>query len=31
LEDVPEVHTSQMGEDNGSLGAVTDGGLKKRR
>lgn len=30
LEDVPEVHTGQMGEDKGSLG-VADGGLKKRR
>jgi acyl-CoA-dependent ceramide synthase len=30
LEDVPEIHTSQMGESDGK-GVVGDGGLKKRR
>jgi len=29
LEDVPEIHTSQMGESEGKV--VGDGGLKKRR
>jgi acyl-CoA-dependent ceramide synthase len=33
LEDVPEIHTSQMGESDGKgvKGVVGDGGLKKRR
>jgi len=33
LEDVPEIHTSQMGESEGTdvKGVVGDGGLKKRR
>jgi hypothetical protein len=31
LEDVPEIHTSQMGEGEGVEEVVGNGGLKKRR
>lgn len=31
LEDVPEIHTSQMGEGEGVKEVVGNGGLKKRR